>query len=210
MEEVVRLAMGRKLEARKRVKNFIRNGLSDLLKKNLEGLLEVIEDKFECEKSLINYQSEDFQTLKPFIVMQQEPREEDLQALKKNFKISTRWFRKQFCRDRINESINKAKRLKNQDFYDTAFSKPTVFDGSNRSQSSDSKFSFGIPPVKPLIPFLTAKPNPPRSLFSAKPVEEAKNSSSLTAATASDPPKVQNSMFGSPQVPSGKQQICQC
>lgn len=47
MKEVITLAMGKKLDGRKRTKNFITNMLSDLLNKNLEYLFEVINDKFE-------------------------------------------------------------------------------------------------------------------------------------------------------------------
>lgn len=186
MAEVVRLAMGRKLEARKRVKNFIRNGLGELLKSNLEKLLGIIEEKFECEKSLINYQSEDFQTLKPFIVLQQEPKEDDLIALKKNFKIKTRWFRKQFCRDRLNESINRAKtKIKYEDFRGPIFGKLNSFSMLNRSQSSDSKFSFGCDYKKVFGSIYNSRDTFGSNQFNPKGIEEVKtNTSSITTKPA--------------------------
>lgn len=144
MEEAIGLVVGQTLQARKGAKNLIIRELEQLLQLNLEELLKAIQVKFDWEKSLINYQSEDFQTMKPYIMAKKDLVDEDLKEFSEAFSIDTKWFNNSYCRQRIDEAVLIAKRFKVYENGDGVPTKPRIFGSNAKFQSTDHKLSNGV------------------------------------------------------------------
>lgn len=81
-----------RLQKYKKLERYIRNKMSEILKKLKENATLMIRDAIMCESSHINYDHEDFQYLKPFCMDGKVPEEHDFIRMEHNLKIERRIF----------------------------------------------------------------------------------------------------------------------
>jgi len=110
LDQAVTKVMDVGLEPRQKLRAFIQETMEKLLEDNYQNLLGFIKQRIEAEKSYINYDDDDFMLLKPYIITDDDPDEETLNYLEKNFNLNKDLFNKEVVDEEINEAIDHAKR----------------------------------------------------------------------------------------------------
>lgn len=114
LDESISRAMSPEITHRKALVRFIQDTMECLLANNYISLEEFINTKIDSEKWYINYDDDDFQLIKPYIICETNPDTNILDNFKKHFNIDQNLFLFSDEKQRIESSVIQANNLKSE------------------------------------------------------------------------------------------------
>jgi hypothetical protein len=122
LEQGITHVMNKNLDARKNLRLFLQDNMEKMLDENYNKLKEFIIERIDAEKCYINYDDDDFTLIKPYIITDEDPEEDDLHYLSSNFGINSNLFKKDYVYQEIKNAVDyskkKVKKNKHIDLYE--------------------------------------------------------------------------------------------